>query len=426
MCVFVRLRETLSLHKELAQNLNELERKIEGHDEHIRTLFEAIRQLAAPTEERELSATKENEMGFHVREESTPYRVSENHRSKIGTVPGVSGNRIFLSITFASCEQMRMGQTPRIVVLDGHTLNPGDLSWDEVRALGDCVLHERSAPNDLFDRLQDAHATLTNKVPLGRELLERLPDLRYIGVTATGFNIVDVEAARKQRIIVTNVPAYGTDSVAQTVFALLLELTHRVGHHAQTVRDGKWARCPDFTYQDFPLVELSGLTLGIVGYGRIAKKVAAIAEAFGMQILVARHRPNLESPYPTAETTDVFRRCDVLTLHCPLTPDTKGIVNAERLALMKRSAFLINTSRGPLIDEGALAEALNAGLIAGAGLDVLSVEPPPADHPLYRARNCLITPHYAWATKAARQRLMDVSAKNLAAFLAGSPQNVVS
>jgi glycerate dehydrogenase len=184
------------------------------------------------------------------------------------------------------------------------------------------------------------------------------------------------------------------------------------------VREGKWARCPDFTYQDFPLVELAGLTLGIVGYGRIAKKVAAIAHAFGMHILVARHRPNLESPCPTAETDEVFRRSDVLTLHCPLTPTTKGIVNAERLALMKPTAFLINTSRGPLIDESALAAALNAGIIAGAGLDVLSVEPPPADHPLYHAKNCFITPHYAWATKAARQRLMDVSVKNVAEFFA--------
>lgn len=319
-----------------------------------------------------------------------------------------------------------MQSCDQIVVLDGYTLNPGDLSWDPLRAVGNCTIYERSAPGELFDRLKAAQAALTNKVPLGSELLERLPDLRYIGVTATGYNIVDIEAARKQRIVVSNVPAYGTDSVAQTVFALLLELTHRVGHHAQTVREGKWARCPDFTYQDFPLVELAGLTLGIVGYGRIAKKVATIAQAFGMHILVARHRPNLESPYPTAETDEVFRRSDVLTLHCPLTPATKGIVNAKRLALMKASALLINTSRGPLIDESALATALNAGTIAGAGLDVLSVEPPLADHPLYRAKNCFITPHYAWATKAARQRLMDVSVKNVAAFFSGTPQNVVS
>jgi glycerate dehydrogenase len=314
----------------------------------------------------------------------------------------------------------------KIVVLDGYTLNPGDLSWDALRALCECVIHERSAPNALLDRLKGARATLTNKVPLGRELLEKLPELRYIGVTATGYNIVDVEAARKQKITVTNVPAYGTDSVAQTVFALLLELTHRVGHHSATVREGKWARCPDFTYSDFPLVELSGLTLGIVGFGRIAKKVATMAEAFGMRILVAKHRPDLQAAYPTAEIDDVFRRADVLTLHCPLTLATKSIVNAQRLSLMKPTAFLINTSRGPLIDEPALADALNSGKIAGAGLDVLSVEPPPANHPLYNAKNCFITPHYAWATRAARQRLMDVSVRNLAAFLGGSPQNVVS
>jgi glycerate dehydrogenase len=314
----------------------------------------------------------------------------------------------------------------KIVVLDGYTLNPGDLSWEALRGLGECVIHERSAPNELLDRLKGAQATLTNKVPLGGELLEKLPDLRYVGVTATGYNIVDVEAARKQKITLTNVPAYGTDSVAQTVFALLLELTHRVGHHSATVREGKWARCPDFTYSDFPLVELSGLTLGIIGFGRIAKKVAAIAEAFGMHILVAKHRPDLQSPYPNAEFDEVFRRADVLTLHCPLTPATRGIVNAERLALMKPTAFLINTSRGPLIEEPALAEALNSGQIAGAGLDVLSIEPPPANHPLYNAKNCFITPHYAWATRAARQRLMDVSVRNLKAFLGGSPQNVVS
>jgi glycerate dehydrogenase len=321
---------------------------------------------------------------------------------------------------------MPMNSRPGIVVLDGYTLNPGDLSWEALKALGDITLYDRSAPAELFDRLKGAQAALTNKVPLGRELLERLPDLRYIGVTATGYNIVDVEAARKQKIAVTNVPAYGTDSVAQTVFALLLELTHRVGYHSETVRNGKWARCPDFTYQDFPLVELAGLTLGIIGFGRIAKKVVAIAEAFGMRILIGRHRPDLQSAYPTAEIDDVFRRADVLTLHCPLTPTTKGIVNSERLALMKPTAFLINTSRGLLIDESALADALNSGKIAGAGLDVLSVEPPPLNHPLYRAQNCIITPHYAWATKAARQRLMNVTVKNLAAFFNRTPENLVS
>lgn len=314
----------------------------------------------------------------------------------------------------------------KIVVLDGHTLNPGDLSWDGIKAVGETIIHPRTAPAEAEERLRGAQATLTNKFPLGRDLLTKLPDLRYIGVTATGYNIVDVAAAKERGIIVTNVPAYGTDSVAQTVFALLLELTHRVGHHAATVREGKWSRTPDFSYWDFPLVELAGLTLGIVGYGRIGHKVAKVAEAFGMKILVAKHRPDLKSDYPMVEADEVFRQSDVISLHCPLTPGTKGIVNAERLGLMKSSAFLINTSRGPLIDEPALAEALNAGKIAGAGLDVLSVEPPPADHPLFKAKNCLITPHYAWGTKAARQRLMDVSVKNLRAFAEGKPQNVVS
>jgi glycerate dehydrogenase len=314
----------------------------------------------------------------------------------------------------------------RIVVLDGYTLNPGDLSWDAVKEMGDCAIHQRSAPREVAERLNGAQATLTNKVPLGRELLMSLPDLKYIGVTATGYNIVDVAAARERKIVVSNVPAYGTDSVAQTVFALLLELTHRAGHHSDVVRQGKWARCPDFTFQDFPLVELAGLTLGIVGFGRIGLKVAQIGQGFGMNILVAKHRSDLHSEFPMAEVDDVFQQSDVISLHCPLTPATKEIVNAQRLRLMKPTAFLINTSRGPLIDEGALAEALNSGKIAGAGLDVLSVEPPPMDHPLYSAKNCLITPHYAWATKAARQRLMDVSVKNLKAFLSGAPQNLVS
>jgi glycerate dehydrogenase len=214
--------------------------------------------------------------------------------------------------------------------------------------------------------------------------------------------------------------------VAQTVFVLLLELTHRAGHHSAAVREGKWAATPDFSFWDYPLVELAGLTLGIVGYGRIGHKVATIAQAFGMKILVAKHRPDLKSEFEMAETDEVFRRSDVISLHCPLTPATKGIVNAERLGMMKRTAFLINTSRGPLIEEAALADALNAGQIAGAGLDVLSVEPPPTEHILYGAKNCLITPHYAWATKAARQRLMNVAVGNVRAFVEGKPVNVVS
>lgn len=314
----------------------------------------------------------------------------------------------------------------KIVVLDGYTLNPGDLSWEGLRAVGETVIYDRTNPSEAADRLRGAEATLTNKFPLGRELLTALPNLRYIGVTATGYNIVDVQAARERGISVSNVPAYGTDSVAQTVFALLLELAHRVGHHSAAVREGKWARTPDFSFWDFPLVELSGLTLGIIGYGRIGHKVAQIGQAFGMKILIAQHRPDLKSDYPMADVDEVFKQADVLSLHCPLTPATKGIVNAERLGLMKPTAFLINTSRGPLIDEPALASALNEGKIVGAALDVLSTEPPPSDHILYKAKNCFITPHYAWATKAARQRLMDVSVKNLRAFADGKPQNVVS
>jgi glycerate dehydrogenase len=314
----------------------------------------------------------------------------------------------------------------RIVILDGHTLNPGDLSWDALRALGDFTLHPRSKPSEIAERLGRAQICLTNKAPLTRELFEKLPELKFIAVTATGFNVVDVAAAKERGIVVSNVPAYGTASVAQTVFALLLELTQRVGHHAQTVRDGRWARTPDFCYWDFPLVELAGQTLGLVGYGRIGHAVAKIGEAFGMKILVARHRPDLKSEHELAETDEVFKRADVLSLHCPLTPATKGLVNAERLASMKRTAFLINTSRGPLVDEPALAEALNAGKIAGAGLDVLSVEPPPANHPLYSAKNCFITPHYAWGTIAARQRLMDVTVKNVKAFLDGAAINRVN
>ena len=315
---------------------------------------------------------------------------------------------------------------PKIVILDGHTLNPGDLSWDGIRALGEVNLFARSKPAEIAERAAGAQIILTNKAPLTRESFETLPELKLVAVTATGFNVVDVAAARDHGIVVSNVPAYGTASVAQTVFALLLELTQRVGHHSATVSEGRWAKCPDFCYWDFPLVELAGLTLGIVGYGRIGQAVAKIAEAFGMKILVARHRPDLQAPYEMAETDDVFRRADVLSLHCPLTPATKGLVNAERLALMKRSAFLINTSRGPLVDEPALADALNAGKIAGAGLDVLSVEPPPAEHPLYSAKNCFITPHYAWGTIAARQRLMDVTVKNVRAFLDGAPINRVN
>jgi len=315
-----------------------------------------------------------------------------------------------------------------IVVLDGHTLNPGDLSWEELKALGPCAIYERSAPVEVLKRAAEAQILITNKAPLGREQIRALPKLRYIGVTATGYNIIDVTAAREQRITVTNVPAYGTRSVAQHTFALLLELTQHVGQHSQSVRASAWVRSPDWCFWERPLVELDGLTMGIVGFGRIGRAVGELAEAFGMQVIATVSSRTRELP-PNVSSVDLdslFSAADVVSLHCPLTDATRHLVNAARLARMKPTAFLLNTSRGPLVDEAALAAALNAGQIAGAGLDVLSTEPPRADNPLLAARNCIITPHQAWATRAARARLMSIAVSNVKTFLEGKPQNVVS
>lgn len=315
---------------------------------------------------------------------------------------------------------------PTIVVLDGFTMNPGDLSWDALRSVGECEIHDRTTADQIVARAARADAILTNKSPLRRETLAQLPRLRYIGVTATGVNVVDLDAARERGIAVTNVPAYGTPSVAQHVFALLLELTHRTGHHAHTVRDGRWAHSTDWCYWDFPLVELAGLTLGIVGFGEIGRAVARIGRAFGMNVIATTRATRVEDGVRFVSLDELFAQADVVTLHCPLTTETKGLVNAARLARMKPSAFLINTSRGPLVVEKDLADALNAGDLAGAGLDVLSAEPPPPDNPLLCAKNCLITPHLAWATRAARTRLMNVVIENVRAFLSGQPQNVVN
>ncbi|MSR43433.1 MAG: D-2-hydroxyacid dehydrogenase [Pedosphaera sp.] len=313
-----------------------------------------------------------------------------------------------------------------IVVLDGHTLNPGDLSWDALRALGTCSIHDRTAPDQIAPRARDAEILITNKTVLSRDTILQLPKLRFIGVLATGFNVVDTAAARERGVSVCNVPGYGTKSVAQLVMALLLELVHRTGHHAETVRAGRWSQSPDFCYWDYPLIELDGLTLGIVGYGRIGEAVAQVARAFGMKIIAQSRTPKKNESVTFVELDTLFREADIISLHCPLTPENKGLVNAARLALMKPTAFLINTARGPLINEPELAAALNSGRIAGAALDVLSVEPPPADHPLFTARNCILTPHIAWATRAARARLMETAVANLKAFLAGHPQNVVN
>jgi glycerate dehydrogenase len=311
------------------------------------------------------------------------------------------------------------------VVIDGYALNPGDLSWRDLEEFGECAVYDRTAPEQVLERAADAEAILTNKVVLSRELIAGLPWLKYIGVTATGYNIIDVEAARERGIRVTNVPGYSTKSVAQMVFALLLEMTQQVGHHARLVAEGRWSSSPDFCFWERPLVELDGLTMGVVGFGQIGQAVAKLARAFGMRVLVNTEHPEryreaaagMDVRFADLET--LFDHSDVISLHCPLTPATAGLVGAERLALMKPSAFLINTSRGPLIDETALAAALSEGRLAGAG------EPPPADGPLQGAPNCFITPHIAWATRSARERLLATVVANIRAFVAGKPKNVV-
>ena len=315
----------------------------------------------------------------------------------------------------------------RIVVLDGFTLNPGDLSWNELKSLGECEIHDRTPHAEVAKRAADAAIVLTNKTVLNREQIFALPKLKYIGVLATGYNIVDVAAARDRNIPVTNVPTYGTKSVAQHTLALLLELTQHAGHHAQTVRDGRWTKSLDYCYWDYPLIELDALTMGIVGFGRIGKAVAELARAFGMNVL-ATSSTLKQSPtgIQAVELEPLLRRSDVVSLHCPLTAQTRNLVNKATLALLKPTAFLLNTSRGPLIDEQALAEALNSGQIAGAAVDVLSVEPPPADNPLLSAKNCIVTPHIAWATRAARARLMQIAVANIRAFLNGRPENAVN
>jgi glycerate dehydrogenase len=317
----------------------------------------------------------------------------------------------------------------KIVVLDGFTLNPGDLSWAELEALGPCTVYDRTPASEIIARAVEGEILLTNKTVLSAETIGQLPRLRYICELATGHNNVDVAAARQRNVPVSNVPEYGTSSVAQMVIAHLLNLTQHVAEQGRSVAAGKWSQSADFCFWNHPLVELAGLTLGVVGFGRIGQATAEIARAMGMQVLaydVAAPAGTPSKGVRFVALDELFCQSDVITLHCPLTPQTYKLVNAQRLAMMKPSAYLINTSRGPLIDEQALADALNAGRIAGAGLDVLAVEPPPADNPLLRAKNCCITPHTAWASRAARQRLLDTTVANVRAFLDGRPQNVVN
>lgn len=316
----------------------------------------------------------------------------------------------------------------KIVVLDGYTMNPGDLSWDDISRLGTCDIHDRTPANLTIERSLGADALLTNKTVLDSNIIRQLDTLKYIGVMATGFNVVDLDVAREREIYVTNVPAYSTMSVAQLVFALILELTSNAGLHNQSVHNGDWASCPDFCYWRTPLVELDGLTMGIVGYGRIGRAVGAIARSFGMKVLVAtRSTPSFpDDGYERVSIEDIFRRGDIVSFHCPLTDETAELANRERISLMKPGAYLINTGRGGLVNERDLADALNSGTIAGAGVDVLSTEPPSPDNPLLTAKNCVITPHLAWATKAARSRLMSTVVKNFASFIDGSPVNLVN
>jgi glycerate dehydrogenase len=315
-----------------------------------------------------------------------------------------------------------------ITVLDGYALNPGDLSWGAFEAFGKVTVYDRTPPDKVTERAKDAEILIVNKVRMTAEVMDKLPLLRYIGVLATGYDVIDCVHAHKKGVTVTNIPAYGTEAVAQFTFALLLELCHRAGAHGESVKSGKWTACPDFCYWNYPLAELAGKTFGAIGFGKIGRRAAEIAAAFGMKIIAYdEHKGNFIGGAAFSwETLDgVFSNADVLSLHCPLFPNTKGIINAANLAKMKRTAFLINTARGGLVCEQDLADALNNGVIAGAGLDVLSKEPPDAGNPLLKAKNCIITPHIAWAAKESRQRLMDAAADNLKSFLAGTPVNAV-
>lgn len=315
----------------------------------------------------------------------------------------------------------------RIVVLDGYTANPGDLSWDKLKESGECTIYARTAPDEVLERAAGADALLTNKVVINRETMAALPDLKYIGVLATGYNVVDVDAARERGIVVTNIPAYSTPSVAQMVFAHILNITQQVRHYSNETRQGRWSSSEDFCFYDTPLIELLGKKIGIVGLGQTGYNTARVAIGFGMKVWAYTSKSRLQLPpeIRKADLEHLFHECDIISLHCPLTESTRGLVNAQRLSLMKPSAILINTGRGPLVNEQDLADALNTGKIYAAGVDVLTDEPPRPDNPLLTARNCFITPHIAWANFESRQRLIYIAASNLKAFAEGKPVNVV-
>ncbi|NCC12125.1 MAG: D-2-hydroxyacid dehydrogenase [Spirochaetia bacterium] len=314
-----------------------------------------------------------------------------------------------------------------IVILDGYTENPGDLSWGPLEELGELTVYDRTANSEdlILERIADAPYVFTNKTVLNEHVLRSCPNLEFIGVLATGYNVVDVKTAKELGITVCNVPTYGTDAVAQFAFALLLEIAHRVQHHSDAVKAGRWTDCPDFCFWDYPLMELAGKTMGVIGYGRIGQATAKIARAFGMNVIAFDSIQNPECKDVYVGLDDLFAQSDVISLHCPLFESTKGIINKESIAKMKDGVILLNNSRGPLIVEQDVADALNSGKIYAAGLDVVSTEPIKADNPLLTAKNCFITPHISWAPKESRQRLLDIAVDNLRQYQLGKPIHVV-
>ena len=320
----------------------------------------------------------------------------------------------------------------KIVVLDGYTLNPGDLTWDGFKALGDFKIFDRTSLTDeaeIISRIGDAEIVITNKTPLSRNIFDACPNVKYVGVLATGYNVVDIAAAREKNIPVTNIPTYGTQSVAQFAFALLLEICHRVAHHSQAVHDGRWESQPDFCFWDYPLIELAGKTMGIIGYGRIGQTTGKLAQAFGMKVIAfdaMREVGTKSGDCLFVELDELFKTSDVIALHCPLFPSTQGIICRENIAKMKDGVIILNNSRGGLIVEQDLRDALDSGKVYAAGVDVVSTEPIKGDNPLLGAKNCFITPHISWAPKESRARLMNIAVENLKAFIAGKPVNVVN
>lgn len=317
----------------------------------------------------------------------------------------------------------------KIVVLDGYTLNPGDISWEEMEEFGEVTVYDRTSKEDIAARIGDAEVVYTNKTPLTKETFEACPNIKFVGILATGYNIVDVDAAKERGIPVSNIPTYGTAAVSQYAMALLLELCHHIGEHSDCVKKGDWTNNPDWCFWNYPLVELAGKTMGIIGFGRIGQDTGKLAQAFGMKVLAydAHKRPELESETCRyVELDTLFAESDVISLHCPLFAETEGIINKDSIAKMKTGVMIINDSRGPLIVEEDLRDALNSGKVAGAAVDVVSTEPIQMDNPLLKAKNMIITPHIAWAPKESRQRLMNLAVENLRSFVSGKPQNVVN